>query len=75
MGVISEAKEIMRLKRPMVNFDIRLETISGDHVTPLTQVPRCCAVPFAVLVVGGCPSRVSFHFAHGWQFCLPFCFV
>mmetsp|Transcript_89738 Transcript_89738/g.179263 ORF Transcript_89738/g.179263 Transcript_89738/m.179263 type:complete len:481 (+) Transcript_89738:114-1556(+) len=37
MGVISEAKEIMRLKRPMVNFDIRLETISGDHVTPLTQ--------------------------------------
>ena len=27
----------MRLKRPMVSFDIRLETIGGDHVTPLTQ--------------------------------------
>lgn len=36
-AVIQEAKDIMRLKRPMVNFDIRFETISGTHITPLTQ--------------------------------------
>ena len=36
-GLINESKEVMRLKRPMVKFDIKLETIAGDHVTPLTQ--------------------------------------
>ena len=35
--VLQEAKDIMRLKRPMVAFDIRLETITGTHITPLTQ--------------------------------------
>ena len=37
-SVIQEAKDIMRLKRPMVKFDIRLEKITGTHITPLTQV-------------------------------------
>ena len=37
-SVIQEAKDIMRLKRPMVKFDIRLEKIMGTHITPLTQV-------------------------------------
>lgn len=37
-SVIQDAKDIMRLKRPMIKFDIRLETITGTHITPLTQV-------------------------------------
>mmetsp|Transcript_67566 Transcript_67566/g.186705 ORF Transcript_67566/g.186705 Transcript_67566/m.186705 type:complete len:240 (-) Transcript_67566:494-1213(-) len=35
--VLQEAKGIMRLKRPMIDFDIRLKTITGTHITPLTQ--------------------------------------
>ena len=29
--------QVMRLKRPMVSFDIRLEALPGDHLTPLAQ--------------------------------------
>jgi hypothetical protein len=36
-ALINESKEVMQLKRPLVTFDLRLETIAGDHVTPLTQ--------------------------------------
>lgn len=35
--VLMEAKDTMRLKRPMVAFDVRFEKITGTHVTPLTQ--------------------------------------
>jgi hypothetical protein len=27
----------MRMKRPLVGMDVRLETLSGSHITPLTQ--------------------------------------
>jgi len=36
-ALINESKEVMQLKRPLVNFDLRMETIAGDHITPLTQ--------------------------------------
>lgn len=35
--VLREAKDIMRLKRPMIEFDLKTKTITGTHVTPLTQ--------------------------------------
>lgn len=27
----------MRMKRPLVTMDIRMETVTGTHITPLTQ--------------------------------------
>ena len=27
----------MRMKRPLINMDVQMETITGTHVTPLTQ--------------------------------------
>lgn len=49
-SVIQEAKDIMRLKRPMVKFDIRLEKITGTHITPLTQVSLFNPREFALLL-------------------------
>ena len=37
LQVLQESRSIMRMKRPLVKMDVRLETITGTHVTPLTQ--------------------------------------
>jgi acetyl esterase/lipase len=37
MKVLQESRSIMRMKRPLVKMDVRLETIKGTHITPLTQ--------------------------------------
>ncbi|CAM9128144.1 unnamed protein product [Phaeothamnion confervicola] len=35
--VIQEGKTLLRMRRPMVDMDLRYEMITGTHVTPLTQ--------------------------------------
>jgi len=37
MKVLQESRSIMRMKRPLVKMDVRMETIKGTHITPLTQ--------------------------------------
>jgi len=37
MKVLQESRSIMRMKRPLVKMDVRLETVKGTHITPLTQ--------------------------------------
>lgn len=37
--VLREANTIMRMKRPMVEMEVNLKTLSGTHITPLTQNP------------------------------------
>ena len=35
--VLKEANTIMRMKRPMVEMEVQLTTMVGQHITPLTQ--------------------------------------
>ena len=35
--VLREANTIMRMKRPMVEMEVELRILSGNHITPLTQ--------------------------------------
>ena len=35
--VLKEANTIMRMKRPMVEMEVQLTTMIGQHITPLTQ--------------------------------------
>jgi hypothetical protein len=35
--VLREANTIMRMKRPMVEMEVELKTLTGTHITPLTQ--------------------------------------
>ncbi|CAM9741006.1 unnamed protein product [Discosporangium mesarthrocarpum] len=35
--VIQEGKTLLRMRRPMVDMDLRYEIITGNHITPLTQ--------------------------------------
>ncbi len=37
LNVLQESRSIMRMKRPLVKMDVRLETIKGTHITPLAQ--------------------------------------
>ena len=37
MKVLQESRSIMRMKRPLVSMDVRMETIKGSHITPLAQ--------------------------------------
>jgi hypothetical protein len=37
MKVLQESRSIMRMKRPLVKMDVRLETVKGTHITPLAQ--------------------------------------
>jgi len=34
---LPEANTIMRMKRPMVEMEVQLVTMTGQHITPLTQ--------------------------------------
>jgi len=35
--ILREANTIMRMKRPMIQMQCQMQTISGTHITPLTQ--------------------------------------
>ncbi|CAN0287456.1 unnamed protein product, partial [Scytosiphon promiscuus] len=35
--VIQEGKTLLRMRRPLVDMELRYEIIKGNHVTPLTQ--------------------------------------
>ncbi|CAM9818220.1 unnamed protein product, partial [Sphacelaria rigidula] len=35
--VIQEGKTLLRMKRPLVDMELRYEIITGNHITPLTQ--------------------------------------
>ena len=35
--VLKEANTIMRMKRPMIQMQCELKTMTGTHITPLTQ--------------------------------------
>jgi hypothetical protein len=42
--VIQAGKTLLRMRRPMVDMDLRYEKLTGTHITPLTQVHKTTAV-------------------------------
>jgi hypothetical protein len=36
-GSIQEGKTLLRMRRPMIDMDLRYEVMRGSHITPLTQ--------------------------------------
>jgi len=36
---LRESERVMRMKRPMINFDLQLKEVKGGHATPLLAPP------------------------------------
>eukprot|EP00611_Tribonema_gayanum_P012245 TRINITY_DN2287_c0_g1_i2.p1 TRINITY_DN2287_c0_g1~~TRINITY_DN2287_c0_g1_i2.p1 ORF type:complete len:361 (-),score=94.58 TRINITY_DN2287_c0_g1_i2:178-1260(-) len=55
--VIQAGKTLLRMRRPMVDMDLRYEVLTGNHITPLTQDIFTPPQPLAGPLPDACPIR------------------